>query len=40
MVCGAGAGGQIGLELTDFIFILNTDDAVKAFSHFGIFLLF
>ncbi|RKO97442.1 Sh3 domain YSC-like 1, partial [Caulochytrium protostelioides] len=32
---GIGAGGQIGAELTDFVFILNTKDAVKAFSHGG-----
>ncbi|CCH60990.1 hypothetical protein TBLA_0D04950 [Henningerozyma blattae CBS 6284] len=32
---GAGAGGMAGLELTDFVFILNTKDAVKSFSEFG-----
>lgn len=32
---GAGAGGMIGVELTDFVFILNTADAVKSFSQFG-----
>lgn len=32
---GMGVGGQIGAELTDFVIILNTDDAVKAFSHGG-----
>jgi len=32
---GFGAGGQIGIELTDFVIILNTKDAVKAFSHGG-----
>ncbi|RKO89287.1 hypothetical protein BDK51DRAFT_23398 [Blyttiomyces helicus] len=32
---GMGVGGQIGAELTDFIIILNTADAVKAFSHGG-----
>jgi SH3 domain-containing YSC84-like protein 1 len=34
-VAGAGFGGQIGAELTDFVFILNTTDAVNAFSHGG-----
>lgn len=32
---GAGFGGQIGLELTDFVFILNDPAAVKAFSQQG-----
>ncbi|KAJ3032621.1 hypothetical protein HDV00_007315 [Rhizophlyctis rosea] len=32
---GMGMGGQIGAELTDFVIILNTKDAVKAFSHGG-----
>lgn len=30
-----GAGGQIGAELTDFVLVLNTKEAVKTFSHFG-----
>lgn len=34
-MAGAGAGGMIGVELTDFVFILNTSDAVKSFSQFG-----
>jgi lipid-binding SYLF domain-containing protein len=29
---GAGFGFQIGAEVTEFVMILNTDDAVKAFS--------
>ncbi|KAJ1330186.1 hypothetical protein BSLG_009608 [Batrachochytrium salamandrivorans] len=29
---GMGVGGQIGAEITDFVIILNTDDAVRAFS--------
>jgi lipid-binding SYLF domain-containing protein len=29
---GVGFGGQIGAEVTDFVIILNTVDAVKAFS--------
>lgn len=29
---GAGFGGQIGAEITDFVFLLNTPDAVKSFS--------
>ncbi|KAF2670105.1 DUF500-domain-containing protein [Microthyrium microscopicum] len=32
---GAGFGGQIGLEFTDFVFILNSNDAVKTFSQAG-----
>lgn len=32
---GAGAGGMAGLELTDFVFILNTREAVSSFSQFG-----
>ncbi|ROW03003.1 hypothetical protein VMCG_05714 [Cytospora schulzeri] len=32
---GAGFGGQIGFELTDFVFILNDASAVKTFSQSG-----
>lgn len=32
---GAGWGFQIGAQLTDFVFVLNTDEAVRAFSHDG-----
>ncbi len=32
---GAGVGGQIGLELTDFVFILNDAAAVRSFSQIG-----
>ena len=32
---GGGFGGQIGFELTDFVFILNNDAAVKTFSQQG-----
>ncbi|CAG8011219.1 unnamed protein product [Penicillium salamii] len=32
---GAGIGGQIGFELTDFVFILNDAAAVRTFSQFG-----
>lgn len=32
---GAGFGGQIGFELTDFVFILNDAAAVRAFSQQG-----
>ncbi len=32
---GAGVGGQIGAELTDFVIILNTRQAVEAFSMGG-----
>ncbi|KAH3900495.1 related to Protein YSC84 [Saccharomycodes ludwigii] len=34
-LAGAGAGGMVGMELTDFVFILNTLEAVKTFSQFG-----
>ncbi|BFZ56704.1 hypothetical protein PYCC9005_003752 [Savitreella phatthalungensis] len=34
-LAGAGVGGQIGLELTDFVMILNSKDAVKAFASLG-----
>ena len=29
---GAGWGAQIGVQITDFVFILNSADAVRAFS--------
>lgn len=32
---GAGWGLQIGAELTDFVFVLNNDPAVRAFSRDG-----
>ncbi|KAL2203142.1 DUF500 domain-containing protein [Sarocladium strictum] len=32
---GAGFGGQIGFELTDFVFILNDTNAVKTFAQAG-----
>lgn len=35
VTAGAGVGGQIGAEVTDFVFILNTDSAVKSFAQFG-----
>lgn len=35
MTAGAGVGGQIGAELTDFVFILNTRSAVESFAQFG-----
>ncbi|ODQ65479.1 DUF500-domain-containing protein [Nadsonia fulvescens var. elongata DSM 6958] len=35
VTAGAGVGGMIGAELTDFVFILNTDSAVKTFSRAG-----
>ena len=33
---GLGFGGQLGLELTDFVFILNDQNAVRTFSQNGI----
>lgn len=35
VTAGAGVGGQIGAELTDFVFILNDQAAVDTFSHAG-----
>lgn len=35
MTAGGGFGGQIGFELTDFIFILNDSHAVKTFAQQG-----
>ena len=35
MTAGGGFGGQIGFELTDFVFILNDRHAVKTFSQQG-----
>ncbi|KAK6458003.1 uncharacterized protein RJT20DRAFT_91660 [Scheffersomyces xylosifermentans] len=35
VTAGAGVGGQIGAELTDFVFILNTKAAVDSFAQFG-----
>ncbi|QUC21404.1 uncharacterized protein UV8b_05647 [Ustilaginoidea virens] len=32
---GGGFGGQIGLELTDFVFVLNDANAVKTFAQMG-----
>jgi len=32
---GAGFGFQIGAEVTDFVFVLNNEEAVRAFSHGG-----
>ena len=32
---GVGAGGQVGMELTDFVFVLTTDSAVKTFMQAG-----
>jgi SH3 domain-containing YSC84-like protein 1 len=34
-VGGAGFGLQIGAEVTEFVFVLNTDKAVQAFAHGG-----
>ncbi|ANB14774.1 Ysc84p [Sugiyamaella lignohabitans] len=35
VTAGAGVGGQIGAELTDFVFILNTKAAVDTFAQAG-----
>ncbi|KAI0133545.1 hypothetical protein BJ170DRAFT_575268 [Xylariales sp. AK1849] len=35
MTGGAGFGGQIGFEITDFVFILNDRNAVKTFAQAG-----
>lgn len=34
-LAGTGIGSQIGLELVDFIFVLNSSDAVKTFTQAG-----
>ncbi|CAX43721.1 LAS seventeen-binding protein 3, putative [Candida dubliniensis CD36] len=35
VTAGAGVGGQIGAELTDFVFVLNTKAAVDTFAQLG-----
>lgn len=35
VTAGAGVGGQIGAELTDFVFILNSKAAVDSFAQMG-----
>lgn len=35
MTAGAGTGGMIGADLTDFIFVLNNKEAVKTFASAG-----
>ncbi|KAJ5376156.1 hypothetical protein N7509_013042 [Penicillium cosmopolitanum] len=35
MTGGAGVGGLVGLELTDFVFVLTSDEAVNALATFG-----
>lgn len=35
ITAGAGVGGQIGAELTDFVFILNSQSAVNTFAQMG-----
>lgn len=35
VTAGAGVGGQIGAELTDFVFVLNSRAAVESFSKAG-----
>lgn len=35
MTAGAGTGGMIGADLTDFIFVLNSKEAVKTFASAG-----
>jgi lipid-binding SYLF domain-containing protein len=35
VTAGVGFGGQVGMELTDFVFILNTESAVRTFSQMG-----
>ena len=36
---GVGFGGQIGAEITDFVFILNSTEAVQTFMHGGSLML-
>lgn len=35
VIGGAGAGGMVGIELTDFIFVLNSEQAVDVFARSG-----
>lgn len=35
VTAGAGVGGQVGAELTDFVFILNNEAAVESFAQYG-----
>ncbi|KAI3405706.1 hypothetical protein KGF56_001312 [Candida oxycetoniae] len=35
MTAGAGMGGMVGAELTDFVFVLNTKAAVDSFAQLG-----
>lgn len=35
VTAGAGVGGQIGAEITDFVFILNSKAAVDSFAQYG-----
>ena len=35
VTAGVGMGGQVGAELTDFVFILNTKSAVESFAQMG-----
>lgn len=35
ITAGAGVGGQIGAEITDFVFILNSKSAVELFAQLG-----
>lgn len=35
VTAGAGVGGQIGAEITDFVFILNNKAAVDSFAQMG-----
>lgn len=35
VTAGAGVGGQVGAELTDFVFILNSYNAVESFAQYG-----
>ena len=37
MITGAGFGGQIGIELADFVFVLNDASAVRTFAQTGSF---
>ncbi|PYI00282.1 DUF500-domain-containing protein [Aspergillus sclerotiicarbonarius CBS 121057] len=35
LTAGVGVGGQIGLEVTNFVFVLNTTSAVRTFAQLG-----
>lgn len=39
VMVGVGVGGMVGVELIDFVFILNSEEVVRFFFEFGIIIL-